>query len=181
MPRLPYLNKGDIPGFPDLPRSKNNVSRAVCHSPRAAQAQGALSMYFRHQSKLDPRLRELAILQVGYVTKSAYEYAHHCALGLECGATEADILSVADETAGKPTHFDQLTKAVLRAARQMSVEIDLSDETYAILRHYLDDELLIDLLMVIANYNSVVRLLSALRIDLEHEFEGFLERFPLPS
>ncbi|SDO52611.1 carboxymuconolactone decarboxylase family protein [Afipia sp. GAS231] len=181
MPRLPYLNKGDIPGFPDLPRSKNNISRAVCHSPRAAQVQGALSMYFRQQSKLDPRLRELAILQVGYVTKSAYEYAHHCALSLDCGATEADILSVADETAGKPTHFDPLTKAVLCAARQMSLEIDLSDEIFAVLRRYLDDELLMDLLMVIANYNSVVRLLSALRIDLEEEYEGFLDKFPLSS
>ena len=32
-----------------------------------------LAMYIRHKSKLDARLRELAILQVGYLAKSPYE------------------------------------------------------------------------------------------------------------
>jgi alkylhydroperoxidase family enzyme len=181
MARLPYLKKGDIPGFPDLPRSDTNISRALCNSPRAAQVQGALAMYIRHDSKLDPRLRELAILQVGYVAKSKYEYAHHCALCLEFGATEADILAVADETAGRPTHFDPLTKAVLSAAREMSLKIDLSDETYAVLRQHLDNERLLDLLLAISSYNAVVRLLSALRIDLEDDYKQYLEKFPLPN
>jgi sulfonate transport system permease protein len=37
-----------------------------------ARAFSGLGGYIRHKSKLDPRLRELAILQVGWLEKSAY-------------------------------------------------------------------------------------------------------------
>lgn len=174
MARVPYI---DVPNAP----LTSNVARALANSPNGSKKQHALAMYIRHESKLDPRLRELAILQVGYATRQAYEYAHHCSLALEFGCTEDDIRALADESAGKPTKLDALTKHVLRAARDMTLKIDLSDETFAGLKAELSNEHLIDLLIAICSYNGTVRLLSALKIDLEPEYKKYLDKFPLPK
>ena len=173
MARLPYIDLTDAP-------RRSNVARALANSPNGSKKNSGLAMYIRHESTLDPRLRELAILQVGYVTRQPYEYAHHCALALEFGCSEDDIRAIADETAGKPSRLDPLAKTVLRAARELTLDIDLKDETFAALKSQLSNEHLVDLFIAIGAYNSTVRLLQALRVDLEPEYEPYLKRFPLP-
>src|SRR5205807_58370 len=81
-------------------------------------------------SKLNPRLREMAIIQVGYVTRSVYEYTHHVQIGLEAGVSAADILAIAADTAGKQTHLDALARAALKAARDLTRDITPSDESF---------------------------------------------------
>jgi alkylhydroperoxidase family enzyme len=63
----------------------------------------------------------------------------------------------------------------------MTENVVLSDATFADLRKSLDDEQLVDLLFAIATYNGVVRILAALKVDLEDDYRPFLERFPLPA
>ena len=78
MARLPYLDVDDLaPEHRDLLNRKINIRRLLVHSPDGARNYSHLGQYFRFGSKLDPRLREIAILQVGYLTKSAYVYSHH--------------------------------------------------------------------------------------------------------
>ncbi len=181
MARFPYLSKEDLlPEHQDLIRDIN-LSRLLVHSPNAARASRGTAMYIRNGSKLDPRLREMAIIQVGYLARSVYEYAHHVQIGLEAGVSEADIRAIADETAGKPTALDPLAKAVLKAARELSDEIKLSDATFAVLRQHLDNEKLIDLFLAICSYCSTVRMLAALQVDLEDDYRQYLDKFPLPK
>jgi alkylhydroperoxidase family enzyme len=179
--RFPYLRKEDLaPEHQDLVRDIN-LSRLLVHSPNAARASNGTAMFIRNKSRLDPRLREMAIIQVGYVTRSVYEYTHHVQIGLEFGVSEADIHAIADDTAGKPTHLSALDKAVLKAARDLTRDITLADETFAALRQHLDNERLIDLFIAISSYVGVVRLLAALQIDLEDDYRQYLEKFPLPK
>ncbi len=177
MARVPYLDVPPPEGDPR--RHVTNVGRALANSPGAARCSNAMAMYLRHQSKLDPRLRELAILQVGYLANSPYEYSHHCQIALGVGVSEADIKAIADETLGKPTHLEPLEKSVLRAAREMTRDVALSDETFAELEAAFDNERLLDLLISISNYNGVVRILAALKVDVEPEYEQYLKKFPL--
>ena len=79
-----------------------------------------LAMYIRHHSKLDPRLRELAILQVGYLARSPYEYSHHVKLGREAGVTDDDIRAINEETAGRPSQLDALSKTVDRKSTRLN-------------------------------------------------------------
>jgi alkylhydroperoxidase family enzyme len=137
--------------------------------------------FIRYKSRLDPRLREMAILQIGYAARSAYEYAHHLELAPQFGVSADDIRAITDETEGRPTTLDPLTKAVLRAARDLTRDITLSDDTFAVLKSHLDNERLIDLFAAISNYNGIIRMLAALRIDLEPECQHFLDEFPLPK
>jgi len=180
--RLPYLDKSDLaPEHQDLLARNINLFRAMAHSPNGARAFSGLGQYIRFKSRLDPRLREMAILQVGYLTRSVYEYTHHIKIGRDFGVSDEDLRAIAAETAGRPTSLDALTKAVLRAAREMTQRFAASDETFEALRQGLDHERLTDLVLVIAFYNAVVRFLATMQIDNEPEYQRLLAEFPLPG
>jgi hypothetical protein len=44
----------------------------------------------------------------------------------------------------------------------------------------LDNECMVDLIVTIGFYNAVVRVLASLEIDVEPEYQRYLEEFPLP-
>jgi len=69
---------------------------------------------------------------------------------------------------------------VLRAAREMTDGIGMSDTTFAALKQHLDNERIVDLVLAIAFYNSTVRVLESLKVDLEPECQHYLQEFPLP-
>jgi alkylhydroperoxidase family enzyme len=123
----------------------------------------------------------MAILQVGYLARSPYEYSHHVEIGRGFGVSDDDIRAIGDETAGRPTSLDPLAKAVLRAAREMTTELAISDQTFAELRRGLDNERLTDLVLTIGFYNAVVRILATLQIDVEDGYRKYLDEFPLPK
>ena len=182
MARLPYLDKSDLlPEHQDLLARNINLYRLLAHSPRAARSLNTLARFIRDGSRLDPRLRQMAILQVGYLTRAAYEYSHHIRISRDFEVSDDDIRAIADETAGRPTALEPLAKAVLRAARDMTRDLAISDETFAVLRQGLDDERLTDLLITIAYYNGLVRLMAAMQIDVEDEYLAYLDEFPLPK
>jgi alkylhydroperoxidase family enzyme len=182
MARLPYIDKNDLPPrYRDAPLSDANITRVLCNSPNVAMQSGGVARYIRQGNRLDPRLRELAIIQVGYSTRNTYEYAHHVQIGLSFGVTDDDVRAIADETAGRPTQLEPLAKAALRAAREMTHDLAVTDRTFAELQRGLDNECLVELLFAIANYNAVVRLLASLQVDLEDDYVQYLDRFPLPK
>jgi len=182
MARLPYLERSDLqPEFQELLARNINLHRLLVHSPSATRAWHTFAHFIRHESRLDPRLRELAILQVGYLERSAYEYSHHIKIGREFGVSDDDIRAIADETEGRPSTLDDLSRAVLRAAREMTHGLSISERTFQELRQSLDNERLMDLVLTIAFYNAVVRILATLQIDVEDEYQQYLDEFPLPK
>jgi alkylhydroperoxidase family enzyme len=182
MARIPYLEQSDLaPEDQDLLKRPIWLSKALANSPKAARAFSGLGQFIRYGSKLDPRLRELAILQVGWLARSPYEWSHHIKLGLGFGVTEDDVRALIDDTAGKPTALDEMTKTVLLAARQITTDGEMAAGTFAALQTALGNELVVDLTLTIAFYCAVVRVLGTLKIDVEPEYIVYLERFPLPA
>ena len=101
-------------------------------------------------------------------------------IGREVGLSVDDIRAVADETAGRRTGLEPLAKTVLRAAREMTTGLVVADSTFAALRQELDDERLTDLMVTIAYYNGLVRLLETMQVDVEEDYLPYLDEFPLP-
>ena len=92
MARVPYLDPSDLaPENRDLLARPITLNRALVNSPHALRAMNALGGFIRHKSGLNPRLRELAILQVGYLARSPYEWSHHVQIGREFGVSDDDI------------------------------------------------------------------------------------------
>jgi alkylhydroperoxidase family enzyme len=181
MARVPYLDTSDLaPEDQELLKRNIALHRALANSPKGLRAFGALGQFIRHTSRLDPRLRELAILQVGWLARAPYEWSHHVKIGRDFGVSDDDIRALIAETAGKPSKLEPLAKLVLKAAREMTSDLAVSKETFAALAKDLDNERLVDLVITIAFYNAVVRLLGSLEIDVEPEYQPYLEEFPLP-
>jgi len=182
MARVPYLDKADLSeADKELLSRPIALFKALVNSPQAARAFSGLGGFIRHGSKLDPRLRELAILQVGWLARSPYEWSHHVKIGHDFGVTDDDIQALIDDTAGKATGLDDLTRTVLRGAREMTTDGAMAEGTFAKLQAALGNEHVVDLTITIAFYNAVVRVLATLQIDVEPDYMPYLQRFPLPS
>jgi hypothetical protein len=74
-----------------------------------------------------------------------------------------------------------LAKLVLKAAREMTDDTAMSDATFAALHRELDNDRLMELIIAIATYNGVIRILGTLQIDVEEPYLKYLEKFPLPK
>ena len=182
MARVPYLEQSDLSAQnQDLLKRRISLNQALVNSPDAARAFGALGQFIRFGSKLDPRLRELAILQVGWLARSPYEWSHHVKIGRDFGVTDDDIRALIAETEERPSQLEPIAKHVLKAAREMTTDLAITQATFAALVAHLDNEHLVDLVITISFYNAVVRLLASLAIDVEPEYQQYLEAFPLPA
>lgn len=181
MARLPYLQRSDLPPeHQDVLARDIAVNQVLANSPGAARVFGDLGMFIRHRSRLDPRLRQLAIMQVGWSARSPYEWSHHVQIGRDAGVTRSDISNLAIEAAGGESGIDPLARLVLRGAREMWAGPGMSAATFDALRGWLDDECLTDLVVTVAYYCGVVRILATLEVEVEPEWQPYLLEFPLP-
>jgi len=179
---LPYVDEEKLaPEHRDLLTRKINLSRLLVNSPGMARSFLGLGSYIRHQSELDPRLRELAILQVGWMTRSEYEFTHHVKIGRDFGVTNDDIHGMIAETEGQASSLDSLTRAVLRGTREMVNDLAMKEITFTEIRISLSPEHMTDLVATIAFYCGVVRLLATMRVDNEPEYQEVLDEFPMPN
>jgi len=182
MARLPYIDADQLPPEQrDLLKRPINLTRLLVNSPGMAKAFHGIGGYIRSKSTLDSRLRELAILQVGWMEKSEYEFTHHVKIGKEFGVTDEDIQGLFLETEGKPSKLDPLTRTVLKGAREMVRNIGMSDETFAEIKKHLSNEHMTDLVLTIAFYCAVVRVLATMKIDNEPQYKEVLKQYPIPG
>jgi AhpD family alkylhydroperoxidase len=177
--RVPYLSRQDA--TPDtevvwqrveaerkMPTA--NIFRAMAHAPGLLDAFLSYANALRDRSELDPRLRELAILTVGHATQSEYEIAHHQSHALKAGVTSQQLAEVARfETSDA---FDALERSVMSLAQESTLKVDVSEERWAAVRALLSDRQMVELALSIAWYNSGVRIMGMLGIDLEDGYRG---------
>src|ERR1700761_9168207 len=131
MARLPYLEADQVaPEYRDMLKRNTNLHKLLVNSPDMARAFNGVGGYIRFKSKLNPRLRELAILQVGWLEQSEYEFTHHVKIGKEFGVTDEDIAGVIAETEGKPSKLEPLVKTILKGAREMARQIEMAEATF---------------------------------------------------
>jgi alkylhydroperoxidase family enzyme len=101
-------------------------------------------------SKLEPRLRELAILRVAWRTASGYEWNQHRRIGGDEGLGEAQLLAV-EEGPGSAVWTPQ-ERAVVAAADEMIDHHAVGDETWAALTSFFEEGALFELLFVVGGY-----------------------------
>ena len=182
MARIRQRTRADLPADDqDLLKRDIALYRTLSNNPAAMRAFSGLGQYLRHGTMLDARLRELAILQVGWVARSAYEWSHHVKIGHDFGVTDDDIRALIAESAGEVTALEPLARLVLRAAREGAAGPGVAADTYAALAAELDEPRMVDLVITIAFYCAVVRLLASFEVDVEPEYQPYLDRFPFPS
>jgi AhpD family alkylhydroperoxidase len=174
MARVPYLSRQDA--TPDTAavwdrveaerkRPTANIFLALANAPALLDAFLSYANALRDGSELSPKLRELAILTVGHATQSRYEIAHHQSHALKAGVTPEQLAAVSSyQTSGV---FDDTERAVMSLAEESTLKVEVSDDRWADVRAHLSDKQMVELALTIAWYNSGVRIMGLLDIDLE--------------
>jgi len=179
--RLEPRHAGSAAANADKAKSPANIYRALAHSPDLLRHWSVFGRWLGDGCQLDPRLRELVTLQVGYLTATPYQWTHHVKSGRNAGVTDADIRAVMAATAGESHKLDEVETLVLTAAREITTERRMGEDTWDKLLAHLGRARLIDLTVVIAHVNSVARILGTLGIEPEPDYESVLKEFPLPA
>lgn len=183
MARVPYIPpEGVSPELRHILTPPTNLKMAVANNPTALDVFfSRIGKWLGTESTIDARLRELAIVQVSYVNANAYEFSWHLRGALKAGATDQDIDALMAETNGATSSLPEVDRAVLRAARDLSVDLSLADETWALLEAHLGRERLIELILAITYYNHVCRVAAALKLDIDEHVKLPMDRYPPPQ
>lgn len=123
------------------------------HRPQLADRAQALGRYCRYDSKLPPRLSELAILLMGRHWLAEYEWAAHKPFALEAGLSLAVIDAIRD---GREPDFAQRDEALVYAfIRQLHARHAIDDALYADLEREIGQDALVDLVGVAGYYTLI--------------------------
>jgi AhpD family alkylhydroperoxidase len=155
-----------------------NLYRMLAHLPELARRYRSMGRWIRFESSLDPRLRELAILQVGIVSECSYEVSHHVYVGRDFGLTEEDVQNVRAGNRGEANTLGERDQVVLRAARELTTGVELPAATWADLGTWLTDAERLELVVVIGFYNMTARIIGAIELDVEDSYVPYLAMFP---
>jgi alkylhydroperoxidase family enzyme len=112
------------------------------------------------QSKLEPKIRELAILRVAWRTGSGYEWNQHRRMGGDEGLTDAQLGAVPEGPASSV--WTPIERAVLTAADEMMDRFAVNDETWAALAASFEPASLFELLFVIGGYLCLAAVLNSI-------------------
>jgi alkylhydroperoxidase family enzyme len=172
--RLPYLSRNDLSeadrdvwdGFvQSRGTDPGHIHRTVANAPNLLRRFVALADELRNATQLDPKLRELALMTVGRLTGAEYEFVHHWNIALRVGVRREQLEQLADYAAAPV--FDANERAVMRYAEEATRNVRVSEVTFDALRVLLDDRRIMELVMNVAFYNAVARVLVPCGVELE--------------
>jgi alkylhydroperoxidase family enzyme len=143
-----------------------SVFRVLLRHPRLAGALTGLLTTLLFESKLDPRLRELVIMRIGWATGSEYEWTQHWAVATRTGMEDVDIPTARDWRAAPD--LDAPARAVLAATDETLETGTVSAATWTECeQHVGGPEELLELVVAIGNRRLFSSLLRTLEIPLE--------------
>jgi len=169
MPRIPYPDEKSLPEsvwshLGDVPANVTRMMAAA--SEPVFHAVSQIGSAFISGSDLPARLREIAILRVGYISNAPYETFQHEALGRFVGLTDAQIEAVRAGDA-KSSALNDVERAVLLFVDDLVHNVRASDETLAGVRKHLPDAQVVDLILVSGAYMMISRFLETTGVELD--------------
>jgi alkylhydroperoxidase family enzyme len=146
-----------------------HVFAALANIPNLLDPLLTFTREMREGAAIEARLRELAIVTVALTTGATYEFNHHWNSALESGLRREQLEQLAE--AETSDAFDEQERAIVRYAREATLSLNVSDETWFALRTHFSTRESMDVVMAVAWYNAVARMLLPLEIELEDWYE----------
>ncbi|KAH7081424.1 Intradiol ring-cleavage dioxygenase [Paraphoma chrysanthemicola] len=146
------------------PRPLIPLDLALLHNPSVADGWNSFIGAIRTKTSVPEALKELAISRVAVLNKAVHEWDVHAGLALKAGVTKETLQAVFDSPVngrgwkrndwGSGVLGEQ-EKAVLVYTDQMTIGVEVEDETSEALRKFLDDKQVVELTATVAAYNAV--------------------------
>ncbi|MGH3439524.1 MAG: carboxymuconolactone decarboxylase family protein [Sciscionella sp.] len=143
------------------------IFQVLLNHPTLACALNDLLATMLWHGALDPRLRELVIMRIGWLTVSDYEWTQHWRVAQGLGVTADDLLGVRDWHAYDA--FGPAERAVLAATDDVVRDGAVSAESWAACEREFgaDQAVLIELVTAISAWRMVASILESLQVPLE--------------
>ena len=170
MARVPYVYPDDAPphvrdALERLPPL--NIFRTLAHAESAFRPYLRFGSAILGELELDPKLRELAILQVAKISEAEYEWVQHVAIGRHVGVSDEQIAAIEASAHAGADCFDETERAVLAFTAEVVRGPRVADETYAALAERLSTREIVELLLTAGSYLMLARVMTALEIDVD--------------
>lgn len=138
--------------------------RVWLQSPLLAERAQALGAFCRYDTRLPPRLSELAILVTGAFWRSGFEWAVHAPIALREGLS-ADVVE-AIRKHERPGFADEIEEAVYDFATELHRDHRVSDASYARLTGFLGTEAAVELVGILGYYTLISMTINAFDVPL---------------
>jgi len=142
-----------------------NLFKTMAHSPQTGFQFLQLGNAILFKGVVPPNLRELAILRVGHLNRAIYEWTQHVPIARRVGVRQSQIDALPDWK--QSNEFNDTEKAILQYTDEETLNIRVSEETFAAVRAFLTEEGMVELTTAIGYYGMVCRILETLQVELE--------------
>jgi 4-carboxymuconolactone decarboxylase len=172
MARVPYLQREDLSAEHQASYDRIGDTRGVVgpnfqalfNSPVATERFAVFGEYLRFDSEIPPRLKELVILAAAREANNGYVWTAHERLARELGVSDAVIEGIRDRSAPAGLSGDDAN--AVGFAKELLINSEISDDTFAAMHQLLGDRSVVDLTMLILYYSSLALALQAVRVEL---------------
>lgn len=156
----------DEAGVPDY-MAELSIFQTLLNHPQLARVLNDLLATMLWHCTLDRRLRELAIMRIGWLTECNYEWTQHWRVASRLGVSAEDLLGVRDWQGHNG--FGPTERAVLAATDDVVRDGAVSAASWAACERELggDKSVLIELVTVIGAWRMVASILQSLEVPLE--------------
>jgi 4-carboxymuconolactone decarboxylase len=151
-----------------------NIFRTLANHPKLMKRWLVFGNHVLGRSTLPPRERELVILRIGWLCRSAYEWGQHVGIALGSGLSQAEIDRI--PSGADAAGWSELERALLRATDELHADAFISNATWAALAAHLDTQQLMDLIFTVGQYNLVSMALNSLGVQPEPGLPAFPKR-----
>lgn len=168
MARIDYVTDETIPETAKETFAKLaplNIFRMMAHSGKMLGHYTRLGGCILSKSKLDPVLREIAILRVGYISQATYETFQHERIGRDVGMSDDLIARVKEGP--QAGGFKETEQLVMNYVDDVVHNVRASDATFDPLRVHLSDQEMQELTLTIGFYMMTCRFLETFDVDIE--------------
>ncbi len=142
-----------------------NVFRMMANVPASFQPLVEFAMSLLLRGEFDKRLREIAVLRVGHVTRANYEWVQHVRVAKSVGVTDDEIAKIAID--GPVTALDSEGNLMCRVADEISRDVRLSDGALSALLERYGVRKASELILCVSYFNMLSRFLESTRVELE--------------
>jgi len=142
-----------------------NIFRTLVRAPDAYRAFSWWGGYIMSRNSLSPRDREIAILRVGWLCKSGYEWTQHHRIGLECGLNDAEVQRI--KRGAGADGWTAAEKALLSACDDLNRDHFVSTAVWLELTQHYSERQCMDLVFTVGQYTQVCMILNTFGIQVE--------------
>ncbi len=170
-PTMSDLQQGDL--TPMLSRMPE-ILRVMMHHPKLFTQITEIGIQLTANGALSPRERELAILRVAWLCHSPYQWGEQVLIANKIGINSEEIERITQGSGA--SGWSEHEQSILRASEELHENAKVSDSTWSTLSTRFNNQQLLELIVVVGQYQMLAYFVNSLNLHLLNGNMGLVTR-----